>query len=219
MILTPKETILIGGGDYRKQENTIIDLYLSKRISPEMKILILPFASPQKTWASWFSALFKNFEKYGWYNFEMLDPDLPSGILTSKIESADILFFTEGLPDILLKLIKEKGLAETIIQHQGLVIGQGASALALCRECIITPNKDYPTALLLEGLNLVSFAVAVHYEESMNPLLMELSRKRKIYALPDKSAIVYKENLTSFIGEVFCFQDGKREVMPPTVRQ
>lgn len=207
-----KEIIFIGGGDYRKQENRAIDKYLIKIIKPEMKILIIPFASRKEKYVSWASALFVNFSKYHIKNFSILDIDLPKEVMIDRIKESDVLFLTGGLPNVLIEALSKKGLISIIRNYHGIIIGYSAGALAICRDCIILPEEGHPGKEIIRGLGLCDFSVYVHYSKDQDKDLSEFSKERKIYAICDKSAIVLKNGKMSFIGDSFLFDKNKAKV-------
>jgi hypothetical protein len=56
----------------------------------------------------------------------------------------------------------------------------------------------------------VDFSVKVHYKTSRDRELKELSHGRKIYAIPEDSALVFDDGSVSSIGDVYLFQNGKK---------
>lgn len=205
--------VFIGGGDYRKQENEKIDDYLKSVISPEMNILIIPFATDKSKYVSWASTLFNNFKRYGISKMEILDEDLPARVMAERIASSQVLFFTGGMPDKLMNKLIEKELLEKIKKYDGILIGYSAGTLAFCKDCVVLPEEGHPLVEVIEGMGLCDFSTDVHYEESHDVHLFELSKDREIYAIKNKSAIVLNKGKMSFIGEVFLFHKGKKRML------
>jgi len=206
-----KEVIFIGGGDYRKEENLEIDKYLISILNKDSKILIIPFATTKEKYVSWESTLLNNFKKYNLSNFEVLDEDLPKEVMIKRIKSSDALFFTGGLPDLLLNKLKEKDLIKNLLNYSGVIIGYSAGTLAFCNECIILPEEGYTRTQILAGIGLCNFSTYVHYNESHDKYLLELSKDREIYAIENKSAIVLKDNKLKFIGKIYLFKNNQKK--------
>jgi len=83
-------------------------------------------------------------------------------------------------------------------------MGNSAGALVLCKEVVITKDKDNPKTEIVEGLGLVDFSAEVHYNGSNGDELIELAKERTIYAIAENSAIIYDGSF-EFIGKVCVF--------------
>lgn len=97
-----------------------------------------------------------------------------------KIEAADIIYFTGGLPDRMIDRIKEFELQDALLRHTGVVIGYSAGAVIQLKEYHLYPDGDYPDFGYYEGLGyLDGFGIEVHYEfkpeqdESVKRMLSE----------------------------------------------
>jgi dipeptidase E len=206
-LMKAKEIILIGGGDYRKQENEEIDNYLRKIISPDMKILIVPFATTKDKYVSWASSLFNNFGRYGLRNFEILDEDLEKEKIIQRINSSDVLFFTGGLPNIFMEKVIEKDIIGTIKEFEGILIGYSAGSIVLSKECIVLSEEGHPNEEIIDGIGLVDFSNYVHYKKDQDSSLIRFSKNRKIFAIGNKSAISVREKERLFIGDIYLFEN------------
>ncbi|MGD6807855.1 MAG: hypothetical protein ACQCN4_12965, partial [Candidatus Bathyarchaeia archaeon] len=67
-----------------------------------------------------------------------------------------------------------------------------------------------------EGLGLVDFSVKVHYKAVKDALLRRLSMTQKVYAIPQRAAVVYDEGEMRFIGAVFLFEHGEKTLIADT---
>jgi hypothetical protein len=56
----------------------------------------------------------------------------------------------------------------------------------------------------------VEFTVKVHYKLSEDAELKSLSKEERIYAIPERSALVYDNGALSFMGDVYVFQNGEK---------
>ncbi len=133
--------------------------------------------------------------------------------ISRKIKSSDLIYIPGGLPKTFLKHAAQKGLSYLLSDYEGIIVGNSAGALVLCKECIITTgNRSGPYTEIVSGLGLVHFSVEVHYSPSKDSVLKELSRGREIYAIPEDCGIRYdtSANKFTFFGEIYLFKDGEK---------
>ena len=82
-----------------------------------------------------------------------------------KIESADVIYFTGGLPDRMMERIREFELQDVLTAHNGVIMGYSAGAVIQLREYHLYPDGDYSDFGYYEGLGyLDGFGLEVHYE-------------------------------------------------------
>jgi hypothetical protein len=81
--------------------------------------------------------------------------------------------------------------------------------LALAKCCVVK-DKYSGTTRLVEGLALVDLCLKTHYKPSDDALLKKLSRKRKLFAIPQSSALVSDDGALSVLGDVFVFEAGEK---------
>ena len=128
-----------------------------------------------------------------------------------KIENADILYFTGGLPDRMMDRIKEFDLVDMVRKHNGIVMGYSAGALIQLSEYHLSPDKDYKEFQYYDGLGyLDDFYLEVHYEntkiqnEAIERVLSE--RGKKVYATAFMSGgIIVDNGNIKLIGDVKTF--------------
>ena len=208
------ELCFIGGGHVLKGELDEVLEELSKSIKPNANIVVVPFASDVYKYKSWMESLEQVFSNISNVTLDLLHEDLNTKEMISMINDSDALYFIGGRPEKLLKLIEEKELASSISNFPGLLIGYSAGALAFCEDCILTKDEDYPESLVMKGLGLVDFSVEVHYNEASDVELFALSTERTIYALPDGSAIFYKNgNIHKKVNDVISFLANKKTIV------
>ena len=111
-----------------------------------------------------------------------------------KIEKADIVYFLGGLPDRMMDRIKEFNLYDTLMRHDGIVMGYSAGAVIQ-----LSPDGDYPEFRYYKGLPyLDSFYIEVHYEgtdiqnESIQRVIAE--RGKTVYATSLRSGAILVDN-------------------------
>ena len=128
-----------------------------------------------------------------------------------KVENADILYFTGGLPDAMMDRLAEFELLDVLQSFDGLVLGCSAGAMIQLREYHITPDWDYPEFGYYNGLSwLQDFYVEVHYEgtdvqkECIHRVLRE--RGKPVYAtFHDRGALMIEKGKITRLGETELF--------------
>lgn len=139
---------------------------------------------------------------------------LSDSLLTvkKKIERSDLIYLPGGNTRILVQRIQKANVDNLLRKYDKVIVGNSAGALALCRDCILMKGKDNPTTRIITGLGLVNFSVGVHYTASMDEEMRRLSLERRIYAIPERSALVHENVTLSFIGDVYLFHKGTKKV-------
>ncbi len=130
---------------------------------------------------------------------------------TEAVSSADVLYFPGGLPDRMLDRMKDLGITEAALRHQGIVIGYSAGALLQLEEYHLSPDHDYPSFCYRQGLPyLRGFYLEVHYEESeaqkaaIAQVLRE--RRRPVFATwLMQGGIMVENGVITPLGKVSCF--------------
>ncbi len=128
-----------------------------------------------------------------------------------KVENADILYFTGGLPDAMMDRLAEFELLDVLQSFDGLVLGCSAGAMIQLQEYHITPDWDYPEFGYYNGLPwLQDFYVEVHYEETqlqkecIHRVLRE--RGKPVYAtFHDRGALMIENGKITRLGETELF--------------
>ena len=125
-----------------------------------------------------------------------------------KVENADIIFLTGGLPDQYLMRLNEIGLSEIIQKNDKIVIGASAGAMVQFDCYHITPDDDYPVYQYQDGLGLVSgFEIEVHYchssiqEEGIQRVIKE--RGLPTYTVANDGGIFVNDGKIIPFGQAF----------------
>ncbi|MEK4520769.1 Type 1 glutamine amidotransferase-like domain-containing protein [Psychrobacillus sp. FSL W7-1493] len=206
------ELCFIGGGHVLKGELDDVFEELECKISPNTKVLVVPFATDESRYESWMESLQQAFTRIPNVTLGLLHEKLSKEDMINMIEEYDVLYIIGGQPERLLQVILDKELTAAINSFPGLMIGYSAGALAFCTDCILTKDEDYPDTIILQGLGLVDFSVEVHYRPESDEELLTLSKDRTIYALPDGSAILYKnDTIHTRINEIITFKNGTKK--------
>lgn len=211
-----KEIILMGGGDYRNNENKKIDEFIINKAGKKANFVFIPFAvrEPEKR-EKRVKSIIDTYYKQGVKNFEILDENKMSREeMKNKIKKANVLFLTGGDPKILLESLDKLELKEEIANSKMLIIGFSAGGMILSEKCIIPEgmDKNYPETIYLEGLGLVKQSFIPHYNEKFDETLKDISKKVDIYAISEGDAL-YIDLLTGDcekLGEIKLFSKGKK---------
>lgn len=129
-----------------------------------------------------------------------------------KINNADVLYFTGGLPDRMMERIKDFGLEEAIMAHEGIVMGYSAGAVIQLKEYHLYPDGDYSEFGYYEGLSMLEgFYLEVHYrgldvqDESVKRCLKE--RGKTVYVTSDKGGgIIVEDGRIRIVGKVDVYE-------------
>jgi len=200
---------------------------MEKYLNPHTKILIIPFSFGEQinNDVAWQNAYSKASGKY--YKSIVL-PFLSFGVneeninwvnyftntkehANNKLLNSDIIFFTGGYPDKMMRRLNEFDLINKIENYSGVIIGSSAGAMIQIKEYHITPDEDYSSFSYQLGLNLIkNFDIEVHYEASnlqtkfINKVLNE--KRVPVYAIKDTGGIIIDNNIIELIGDVMTFK-------------
>jgi dipeptidase E len=130
--------------------------------------------------------------------------------INRKVECSDLIYLPGGLASVLVERLKNKSVDRLLRNYDGVVVGRSAGALALGKKCVVTKKRHKPTSRMISGIGLVDFSVKAHYKPSKDDALKKLSKEEKIYAIPERSALVYDNGAMSFIRDVYLFQNGEK---------
>lgn len=128
-----------------------------------------------------------------------------------KIEKADIVYFPGGLPDRMLVRIKEFNLYDSLMKHNGIVMGYSAGAVIQLSEYHLSPDEDYPEFRYYDGLPYLNdFYMEVHYEgtDVQNASIQRViaERGKTVYATAlGSGAIVVDNGNIKLIGNVKAY--------------
>lgn len=130
-----------------------------------------------------------------------------------KIQEADIVYFTGGLPDRMFERIKEFNLYDVLMKHNGIIMGYSAGAVIQLAEYHLSPDEDYPEFGYYEGLPyLDNFYLEVHYEgtaaqnKAIRRVLAE--RGKRVYATAlNSGAILLDNGKIKLLGDVKVFDE------------
>jgi len=132
--------------------------------------------------------------------------------IAEKTSSSNLIYLTGGLVSVLIERLKNMEVDSLLRGYSGVIVGRSAGALALCKKCVITYRSNSKVKMV-GGLGLVDFTLKAHYKPEKDSELKRLSKEEKIYAVPEGSALVYDNGASSFIGEAYLFENGKKRML------
>jgi dipeptidase E len=132
-----------------------------------------------------------------------------------KMAVSNIVYLTGGQPSILIERLQKTGVDQLLKKYQGVIVGRSAGALAVCKRCVSTCRNNKKVRIV-EGLGLVDITLKVHYIPKDNEPLKQFSMAEKIFAVPERAALVCDNGKLSAIGKVYVFTDGIRQVFNET---
>lgn len=200
----------LGGENVVKQDSREINEVAFREAAESPRVLVFPWAraSFDKTYKRR-KRLFNYFINLGASSVDFADYGDSFQETSCKVEGADLLYLTGGLTTVLLERLKSKSVDLLLRKYDRVIVGRSAGALVLCKKCVLTERRK-PVVKMVTGLGLVDFNVKVHYEPSRDVELKRLSKEEKIYAIPQRSALIYDRGCLSFIGDVYVFQKGEK---------
>jgi dipeptidase E len=201
---------LLGGENTIKRNARDINATAFQDAGGTPTVLVFPWAraSFDKTYQRR-KRLFDYFRNLGANTVDFAEySDTPEDI-AMKVKNSDLIYLTGGLTTVLLERLKNKNIDRLLHKYDRVIVGRSAGAIALCKQGILT-SKNKQTHKIITGLRLVEFTVKVHYKPSEDAELKRLSKKERIYAIPERSALVYDNGALSFMGDVYVFQNGEK---------
>jgi peptidase E len=201
----------LGGENVIKRDAREINEIAFRDASEAPRVVVVPWAR-----ASFDKAykrrkrLFDYFRSLGAMTVDFVEYSDTHEEVAGKVECSDLIYLPGGLASVLVERLKNRSVDRMLRKYDGVVVGRSAGALALGKNFIVTKNRRPPTSMIISGLGLVDFSVKAHYKPSKDGELKRLSKEETIYAIPERSALVYDNGALSFIGNVYLFQNGEK---------
>lgn len=119
--------------------------------------------------------------------------------IKSMIKNCDTIYFPGGSPDEMIDRIEKMNIKDLLINEKFTYIGSSAGAMIQTKLMFITPDNDYKTFILKNGLPLItSYLVEVHSHDNSTQKYIRYIKKysdHKIISLGEKSVCVIKDNI------------------------
>ncbi|MCD6239880.1 MAG: Type 1 glutamine amidotransferase-like domain-containing protein [Thermotogae bacterium] len=211
----------LGGVDIKMGEDKRIDERALADAGKDPIVLVFP-------WTAWFTTGRKNKNRKIIRDYfkdtgakKIIFAELTDSLkgIKKKIKSADLIYLPGGEPKLLIRRLRRRGIDLLLKKYTGIIVGNSAGAVALCKEYAVIKGQDGRLKTTLEpGLGLVDFTISVHYGSpikwpggnSPDKEHKRLSKKIRIYAIPERCALVYDGKDLKTIGKVYVFDKGKK---------
>jgi len=187
---------------------------LSKIITPNMKIAIIPWAFPNEINSTileqeYFPVNGRRYNKYmiGLKELGIKDSNVyicncykdTTEKLKKIIKESDLIIIPGGNPEMLYKkIVHDAGILEDLQKYKGIIIGESAGCeLHLKKYFITKENNYYGYFAYYDGLDIIDnpFYMDVHtrnndeYKKQLHEVAN--STKKQVYAIYDDGAIFY----------------------------
>ncbi len=122
------------------------------------------------------------------------------------ISKADIVWLSGGDTLKQINSIKENDIIPELIKREGLTIGMSAGSINMADEVVLARDirENIEETQIYSGIGLVDISIEPHINEADKEHLydvVEASRNKTIYGLPDNSFIEIADGQISFHGE------------------
>lgn len=132
-----------------------------------------------------------------------------------SIHNYSVIFLMGGRTKCQNKFLKSIDFLNLISDFQGVLVGQSAGALNLCKAAFLSPDcNDVLDVEFIDGLNLVNDTFDVHFNVNNNrqkDFIREADTD--MLCICDNGAIRYDENGAFYLGEVYRYSEGSFELV------
>jgi len=212
-----KKIYLLGGEGILKRDSEEINKKALKDAGESPIVLVFPWVEKLEKKSPYRESLKEYLIYLGAKEviFSELEDSLES--IKIKIKNSNLIYLPGGDQKILGKNLEK--IKELLKNFKGVIIGNSAGALVLGQKFIYYPNYDLNKEEIISGLGLLDFSLIVHYKSKVpkfswrtEEFIRELSIRinSRIYAIPEKSALIYSDRNIKKVGKVECFFNGKK---------
>jgi dipeptidase E len=143
-------------------------------------------------------------------NVNVIDSRMSKETAQETVRAADVLWLSGGNTPTQFGYLKAYGLIPCIREQKGLIIGMSAGSINMAKRAVCKVTYEHDELQIYEALGLVEFSVKPHFDkDTITDELLEVSEKYPLYGICDDAAIIYTEDNTLYIGEVFLIDKGK----------
>ena len=212
----------LGGEDIIKRDSKEINRKAIADAGGTPVVLIFPWTTESVDKADKYRKIMSDyFKDLGARKIEFADLWDSLQEIIEKVDASDLIYLPGGDTRLLVKRIEDAKVDSLLRKYNKVIIGNSAGALALCKDyAVIEGQDDAPKTGVAHGFGLVDFGVSVHYKSSKveysgrspDKELKALSEKVKIkiYAIPEKCALIYDNGSLKFRGNIYLFYKGKK---------
>jgi peptidase E len=203
----------LGGERILKKDAKQVNVAAFADAGGSPRVLVFPWARPS------FDAIYRRrrlvkryFCSLGAQTVKFCEFPYIQNTLKEQLAEADVLYFTGGQVSVLLNRLTVSGLDSLLCSYKGVIVGRSAGAMVFGKNCLVTRRYNKQPAVV-KGLSIVDFSIKAHYTPTKDQQLMELANGKRVYAIPERSALAYDEGHLSVFGEVFLFENGTRRLI------
>lgn len=131
------------------------------------------------------------------------------------VKNSDIVFLMGGDPKKEMDYINEYGLAEVLLEREGITIGVSAGSINMAKNVIYRDEDENKTIIRYKGIGLTDISIYPHLDfKNIDYLkeIFEVSKLQKITALPDESFIVIENGEVNYINEHYDVDDNTIDI-------
>lgn len=135
-------------------------------------------------------------------NHNLIDSRIDVNIANELVLNSDIVFIMGGNPKNEMDSIKQYDLIDSLNKRKGITIGVSAGAINMASNVIYKDSK----ILKYEGIGLTDINIYPHLDfDNLEFLkeIFEVSKYKKIVALPNESFIRIKDNEIEYVGDCY----------------
>jgi dipeptidase E len=205
------------------EENTKIDQELIKLLKKKNPVITFIPSSSFDAEVE-FKEFVKHYSKYKINRFIFFPVDIPiQSIMETEVFKSDAIYLAGGNTFYFLNSLRKSKLLpklKNFALNGGLLMGLSAGAIIMTKNIMMAGHPEFDrdenevNIKNLSALNLVNFHFFPHfknskrYDEVLKKLTTDL--KINIFACPDGSGIILKNNQMIHIGKCYHFHQGKR---------
>lgn len=187
-------------------DNPYLYLYFKKYIKKGMKVLVIPWSFRP---GADYDTYRPGGERYQMLINQFIPYDIPERdiewldyyndnheIAARKIQKADLIYLTGGLPDKFFERIEEFNIKPNLEAFNGVMLGISAGAVIQFGTYHLSKDDDYKKFDIYPGLNIINdFGVEVHYGDRRRIQDKALKKAnliipRTYYTIPDAGALI-----------------------------
>jgi peptidase E len=214
VIISMAKLFFLGGENIVKQDSREINEAAFRDAAESPRVVVFPWA--RESFDNSYKRrkrLFDYFRSLGASMVEFADYGDAFEEIRRKIDRSDLVYLPGGITSVLVERLKRKSVDRLLRKYKGVIVGRSAGALALGKKCIVTKNRRNRTSRMISGIGLVGFSVKAHYKPSKDEALKRFSEEEIIYAIPERSALVFNKGSLSCMGNVYVFQNREKGVL------
>ncbi len=152
-------------------------------------------------------------------NYYVVDDNSSVEDVRDKVLKSDLVFLSGGDTYTQMQYFENIKLRDILIDYEGVIVGQSAGAINLAEDVYNSPEceEDLSRSCYFKGLGKTNINIEPHFvldtsnfdsdEMLHRSAMLEESRKRNLYAIPDGSHIFDDDRECTIYGEYYLLKD------------